>query len=292
MPLFASASFFSSSIFDAPPLHLPIERLLSVDRQEEVGQRLFSLRLLRLAMPLGRAARPIAGLRLVVEEQRARDKHHGRNAHCACSPCSSSPVVVAPLSLSLSFSTARFRGIVFFSFLTIGENETPARADSVSVSEIQTLGADRHLKCGSSICVERAKCAWQGEGVMPTFTFCRARKKKKKKQQPSALSFSLFLQPPPPHFFPLSFFLAPLCPLPPTARSVAVRAAAVTPRTDPSQRIVVTGMGIASCFGNDVDTFYDKLLSGTSAVGAIDRFDASEFPTNVAAQIRNFDNEG
>lgn len=76
------------------------------------------------------------------------------------------------------------------------------------------------------------------------------------------------------------------------SRSVAVRAAAVTPRTDPSQRIVVTGMGIASCFGNDVNTFYDKLLAGTSAVGAIDRFDASEFPTNFAAQIRNFDNEG
>ena len=73
---------------------------------------------------------------------------------------------------------------------------------------------------------------------------------------------------------------------------MAVRAAAVTPRTDPSQRIVVTGMGIASCFGNDVNTFYDKLLAGTSAVGAIDRFDASEFPTNFAAQIRNFDNEG
>lgn len=51
-------------------------------------------------------------------------------------------------------------------------------------------------------------------------------------------------------------------------------------------------MGIASCFGNDVNTFYDKLLAGTSAVGAIDRFDASEFPTNFAAQIRNFDNEG
>ena len=51
-------------------------------------------------------------------------------------------------------------------------------------------------------------------------------------------------------------------------------------------------MGIASCFGNDVNTFYDKLLAGTSAVGAIDRFDATEFPTNFAAQIRNFDNEG
>ena len=51
-------------------------------------------------------------------------------------------------------------------------------------------------------------------------------------------------------------------------------------------------MGIASCFGNDVGAFYDKLLAGVSAVGPIDRFDATEFPTNFAAQIRNFDNEG
>ena len=167
---------------------------------------------------------------------------------------------------------------------------------------------------------------------------------------------------------------------------------------DPSKRIVVTGMGIASVFGNDVNTFYDKcvfspspfffasslpaaargcrlpislrppalcahahagahahfawraldmpgedtvcllglskpsigrrtrrlappksphlpcppaagrppltlnhslpfslsspsLLAGKSGVAAIDRFDATEFPTKFAAQIRNFDNE-
>lgn len=28
--------------------------------------------------------------------------------------------------------------------------------------------------------------------------------------------------------------------------------------TDPKKRIVVTGMGVVSCFGNDVDTFYDR----------------------------------
>ena len=39
--------------------------------------------------------------------------------------------------------------------------------------------------------------------------------------------------------------------------SVRVQASA-SPRTDPKQRIVVTGMGIASVFGNDCDVFYDK----------------------------------
>lgn len=34
-----------------------------------------------------------------------------------------------------------------------------------------------------------------------------------------------------------------------------------------------------------------RLLNGESGVGLIDRFDASEFPTRFAAQIRNFDDE-
>ena len=45
-------------------------------------------------------------------------------------------------------------------------------------------------------------------------------------------------------------------------------------------------------FGNDYNSFYDKLLEGTSGVAPIDRFDTSDFPTKFAAQIRNFDNEG
>jgi hypothetical protein len=35
-----------------------------------------------------------------------------------------------------------------------------------------------------------------------------------------------------------------------------------------------------------------SLLAGKSGVGLIDRFDASEFPTKFAAQIRNFSAEG
>ncbi|HEX2583435.1 MAG TPA: beta-ketoacyl synthase N-terminal-like domain-containing protein, partial [Chlamydiales bacterium] len=32
------------------------------------------------------------------------------------------------------------------------------------------------------------------------------------------------------------------------------------------KRIVVTGMGIVSCFGDDVDSFYDQLLEGKSGI--------------------------
>ncbi|GIL78525.1 hypothetical protein Vretimale_6120 [Volvox reticuliferus] len=77
---------------------------------------------------------------------------------------------------------------------------------------------------------------------------------------------------------------------PARAGSVAVRAAAAT--RDPKQRIVITGIGICSVHGNDPDAFYSKLLDGVSGVGPIDRFDASEFPTRFAAQIKNFDDEG
>eukprot|EP00198_Chlamydomonas_reinhardtii_P011862 XP_001701199.1 3-ketoacyl-CoA-synthase [Chlamydomonas reinhardtii] len=75
----------------------------------------------------------------------------------------------------------------------------------------------------------------------------------------------------------------------PARASVTVRASGA--KRDPKQRIVITGIGICSVHGNDPDTFYQKLLNGESGVGLIDRFDASEFPTRFAAQIRNFDDE-
>ena len=55
------------------------------------------------------------------------------------------------------------------------------------------------------------------------------------------------------------------------------------------QRVVVTGMGIVSCFGTDVDLFYKQLLSGKSGVVAIDEFPCQDYPTRFAAVIKNFD---
>ncbi|XP_010917436.1 3-oxoacyl-[acyl-carrier-protein] synthase I, chloroplastic [Elaeis guineensis] len=78
-------------------------------------------------------------------------------------------------------------------------------------------------------------------------------------------------------------------------RRPAVRASvAAAPRreTDPRKRVVITGMGLVSVFGNDVDVYYEKLLEGESGIGPIDRFDASKFPTRFAGQIRGFSSEG
>ena len=42
------------------------------------------------------------------------------------------------------------------------------------------------------------------------------------------------------------------------------------------RRIVVTGMGVVSAFGNDVDSFYNDLLDGKSGVKKITEFDVEE----------------
>lgn len=55
------------------------------------------------------------------------------------------------------------------------------------------------------------------------------------------------------------------------------------------RRIVVTGMGIVSCFGNDVDHFYDQLLAGKSGITQIESFPCADYPTRFAGCIKNLD---
>jgi len=58
---------------------------------------------------------------------------------------------------------------------------------------------------------------------------------------------------------------------------------------DNKRRIVVTGMGAVSCFGQDVDAFYENLLQGKSGVKTITGFDPAEYSTRFAAEITDFD---
>jgi 3-oxoacyl-[acyl-carrier-protein] synthase II len=54
-------------------------------------------------------------------------------------------------------------------------------------------------------------------------------------------------------------------------------------------RVVITGLGIKSPAGNDVESFWSRLLAGTSAAAPIVRFDASELSVRFACEVHDFD---
>jgi 3-oxoacyl-[acyl-carrier-protein] synthase II len=59
--------------------------------------------------------------------------------------------------------------------------------------------------------------------------------------------------------------------------------------TDPARRVVITGMGVITAAGLNVDTLWDNLVAGRSGVGPITRFDPAAYPSRIAAQINDFD---
>ena len=54
------------------------------------------------------------------------------------------------------------------------------------------------------------------------------------------------------------------------------------------RRVVITGMGVVSCAGNSVPTFWESLLAGRSGIGPITLFDAAGLPS-AAGEVRGFD---
>jgi len=55
------------------------------------------------------------------------------------------------------------------------------------------------------------------------------------------------------------------------------------------RRVVITGVGVISPVGNDAQTFWASLLAGKSGIGPVTHFDASEFPTRIAGEVKDFD---
>jgi 3-oxoacyl-[acyl-carrier-protein] synthase II len=55
------------------------------------------------------------------------------------------------------------------------------------------------------------------------------------------------------------------------------------------RRVVVTGLGVVSPLGLDLDAFWRRLLAGECGVETITAFDPAKFDTQIAAQVKDFD---
>jgi 3-oxoacyl-[acyl-carrier-protein] synthase II len=53
-------------------------------------------------------------------------------------------------------------------------------------------------------------------------------------------------------------------------------------------RVVITGLGVVTAVGQDVESFWTNITAGKSGVGMIENFDVSEYPTRIAAEIKDF----
>ena len=56
-----------------------------------------------------------------------------------------------------------------------------------------------------------------------------------------------------------------------------------------TKRIVVTGLGTVSPVGNDVPSSWNAIVAGRSGIGRITRFDPTEYRSQVAAEVKDFD---
>ena len=55
------------------------------------------------------------------------------------------------------------------------------------------------------------------------------------------------------------------------------------------RRVVVTGLGVVTPLGNDLQTFWNNLIAGQCGIGSITTFDTTAFDTKIAAAVKNFD---
>jgi len=54
------------------------------------------------------------------------------------------------------------------------------------------------------------------------------------------------------------------------------------------RKVAITGLGLVTAIGQNLNEFWSNLINGQSGIDCIDCFDASAFPTRIAAQVRDF----
>lgn len=55
------------------------------------------------------------------------------------------------------------------------------------------------------------------------------------------------------------------------------------------KRVVITGMGVISALGNELEKFWDAIKNGECGISTVTSFDASNLSTKVAAEVKDFD---
>src|SRR3989454_1773603 len=55
------------------------------------------------------------------------------------------------------------------------------------------------------------------------------------------------------------------------------------------RRVVITGLGVITPVGNDLETFWKSLKQGKSGIGRITAFDISQYDCQIAGEVKNFD---
>ena len=55
------------------------------------------------------------------------------------------------------------------------------------------------------------------------------------------------------------------------------------------RRVAVTGLGVISPIGNDVNTFWESLMAGKCGIGPITKFDTENYKAKNAAEVKDFD---
>ena len=69
----------------------------------------------------------------------------------------------------------------------------------------------------------------------------------------------------------------------------AIRGKAVSADGNGRRRVVITGLGMVSPLGNDVETSWRRLVAGESGVGEITLFDHEGYPVHFAGELKDFD---
>ena len=54
------------------------------------------------------------------------------------------------------------------------------------------------------------------------------------------------------------------------------------------ERVVVTGIGVVNAIGNTKEEYWDALAIGKNGIGSITSFDATDYRTQIAAEVKDF----